>query len=132
MEDQAPAQSLVLFVSDFQDRFFDGAFGERLRAVSKRFDFVPVVVADPLERGGTLPQSVAVAVRDSETDRWTEIELTPQLFARFQEEVVQRREHLEYEFLEVGLEPVWVDTPSLEGCYQALATYFDSRKRTRR
>lgn len=75
--ERAAPQSLVFLVSDYQDPVFDGDFVPLLRQVAERFDFVPVVIRDPLEEQVALSRSVRVAVRDSEGRATDEIDLTP-------------------------------------------------------
>ncbi|MBM3298650.1 MAG: hypothetical protein FJY85_01695, partial [Deltaproteobacteria bacterium] len=80
----ASLQSLVFFVSDFQDQAFEGDCTALLRPVAKRFDFVPVIIRDPLEKAASLKRSVSIMVRDSEGDKNAEIYLTPQKLKELQ------------------------------------------------
>jgi hypothetical protein len=39
--------------------------------------------------------------------------------------------HLRRNFRKIGLEPIVLDSPSIEDCHQVLEGFFESRKRTR-
>jgi uncharacterized protein (DUF58 family) len=131
LEERISPQSLVLFISDFQDILFEGDFAHLLRPAAKKFDFIPVVVQDPLEHGTALKQSVVIAVRDSETDRRAEITLTPQKLEEIRESSARHLAHLKWSFLEVGLEHIVLDSATIEDCYRTLSSFFEARKRTR-
>jgi uncharacterized protein (DUF58 family) len=131
LEERIPPQSLALFISDFQDPLFEGNFAPLLRSAAKKFDFIPVVVQDPLEHSPALKQSVVIAVRDSETDHRAEIVLTPHKLEEIRIKSASHLAHLKQGFLEVGLEYIVLDSPTLEDCYRTLANFFEGRRRTR-
>jgi uncharacterized protein (DUF58 family) len=131
LEERISPQSLVLFISDFQDPLFEGNFAHLLRQAAKKFDFIPVVVQDPLEYGPALNHSVVIAVRDSETDRRAEITLTPQKLAEILNHSAGHLAHLKKGFLEVGLEYIVLDSAAIEDCYRTLSSFFEGRRRTR-
>jgi uncharacterized protein (DUF58 family) len=124
-------QSLVFFVSDFQDRAFEGDFTSLLRPPAKRFDFVAVVIRDPMEKEASLPRPVTVAVTDSEGDRGAEIYLTPEKLREIQGVSARHLLHLERGFRAVGVEHVVLDSPSVEDCHRVLSRFFERRKRVR-
>ncbi len=129
--ERARPQSLVLFISDFHDRAFQGDFADLFKPVAKKFDVVPVVIRDPLETNSTLKQPVRIDVRDSEGDSITQIYLTPRKLAQIQEVSARHLRHLQSNFRAIGMDHVILDTPTVDGCYQALAVFFEGRKRTR-
>jgi uncharacterized protein (DUF58 family) len=124
-------QSLVFFVSDFQDRVFEGDFTDLLRAAARRFDFVPVVIRDPLEKQASLGRPVTIAVRNSEGEGRAEIYLTPEKLREMQEISARHLLHLERNFRAVGVEHVVLDSPSIEECHRVLTGFFEGRKRIR-
>ncbi len=129
--ERAFPQSLVFFVSDFQDQAFEGDCTALLRPVAKKFDFVAVVIRDPLEKEASLKRSVSITVKDSEGDKSAEIYLTPQKLREIQEISARHLLDLERSFREVGIEHVVLDSPSIEGCYKVLSGFFEARRRTR-
>jgi uncharacterized protein (DUF58 family) len=131
LEDRIDAQSLVFFISDFQEPVFDGRFSPLLESVAKKFDFVPVVIRDPLECSATIRHSVVIAVRDSETSRHAEISLKPPTLVKMQEASARHLAHLEKNFREVDLEQVALDSPLIDDCVQRLSIFFEARKRKR-
>jgi uncharacterized protein (DUF58 family) len=131
LEERIPPQSLVLFISDFQDLLFEGNFAHLLRQAAKKFDFIPVVIQDPLKHGSTLKQSVIIAVHDSETNRRAEITLTPQRLEEIRKTSAGHLAHLKQNFVEIGVENIILDSPAIEDCYRTLASFFEGRRRTR-
>jgi uncharacterized protein (DUF58 family) len=129
--ERASPQSLVFFVSDFQGQAFAGDFTALLRPVAKKFDFVPVVIRDPLEKDASLKRSVSITVKDNEGDKNAEIYLTPKKLRELQEISSTHLLHLEWNFRKVGVEHVVLDSPSIDDCYQVLSGFFEARKRTR-
>ncbi len=129
--DRAVPQSLVFFISDFQDQAFEGDFTTLLRPVAKKVDFVPVVIRDPLEKQTSLKRSVSIAVKDNEGDGSAEIYLTPQKLKEIQEVSARHLLRLERNFRQVGIEHVVLDSHSINDCYQVLSGFFEGRKRTR-
>lgn len=127
----ASPQSLVFFVSDFQDQAFEGDFTTLLRPVAKKFDFVPVIIRDPLEKTASLKRSVSITVKDNEGDKDAEIYLTPQKLIELQEVSARHLFALERNFRKVGIEHIVLDSSSIEDCYQVLSGFFEGRKRTR-
>jgi uncharacterized protein (DUF58 family) len=124
-------QSMVFFISDFKDSIFEEEFTSLLRPVAKKFDFIPVVIRDTIEKNASLKRPINIAVRDSEGSRITEIYLTPQKLKEIQEVSAKHLSHLERNFRRAGIRPVILDSPSIEGCYQVLSGFFEGRKRTR-
>jgi uncharacterized protein (DUF58 family) len=131
LEERIPPQSLVLFISDFQDPLFEGNFAHRLRQAAKKFDFIPIVIQDPLEHESSLKQSVVIAVRDCETDRRAEITLTPHRFEEIRKTSAGHLAHLKQNFVEIGLEYIILNSPAIEDCYRTLSSFFEGRRRTR-
>ena len=131
MEEQISPQSMVLFISDFQDPLFEGDFARLLKPVAKKFDFIPIIVQDSLEHVAALKQSVTIAVRDSETDFRAEITLTKQMLNEIREASNNHLNHLKQSFYEIGLEYIILDSATIEECYRILSNFFEARKRTR-
>ncbi len=124
-------QSLVFFLSDFDDQAFEGDFAGLIRPLAKRFDFVPVVIRDPLEKEASLKNPMTVTVRDSEGDSWAETYLTPQRLREIQAASTKHLLALEQSFRAVGVDHVVLDSPSIESCHRVLSGFFEARRRTR-
>jgi uncharacterized protein (DUF58 family) len=129
--EQVSPQSMIFFISDFQDPVFDGDFAPLLRVAANRFDFIPVVIRDPLERAASLTHSAVIRVRDSEGKRAGEIEFSPRALAEIQRACSAHLAHLEQRFRAVGLDYILLDSDSIQDCYQTLSGFFEARKRTR-
>lgn len=128
MERVAP-QSLVFLVSDFHDPALLGDIPALLRPAASRFDLVPIVVRDPIEREATLRRPLRVAVRDSEGGGRAEVFLTPARLREMQTASARHLAYLEHCFHQLGLRPVVLASPLIEDCYQALAEAFRDRRR---
>lgn len=129
--ERASPESLVFFVSDFKDQAFQGDFTALLRPVVKKFDFVPVVIRDPLEKEALLKRSVRITVQDSEGDKNAEIYLTPQKLTEIQEISARHLLGLEQNFRKVGIDHVVLDSPLTEDCYKVLLGFFQARRKAR-
>jgi uncharacterized protein (DUF58 family) len=124
-------QSLVFFVSDFEDRAFEGDFTELLRPAAKKFDLVAVVIRDPLEKEVSLARPVTIAVTNSEGGRSAEIYLTPKKLRDIQGISARHLSHLERGFRAIGVEHVVLDSPCVEDCHRVFSEFFEGRKRVR-
>ena len=47
--DRATPKNMVFFLSDFKQKIFDEDFTSRLAPMAAKFDFIPIVILDPLE-----------------------------------------------------------------------------------
>jgi uncharacterized protein (DUF58 family) len=128
---KVPPQSMVFFISDFQDQACEGDFTKLLRPVVKKVDFIPVVIRDPLEKEASLKRSVNIAVKDDEGNGNAEIYLTPQKLKQIQEVSNRHLLNLKWNFHRMGIGHVVLDSPSIDDCYQVLSSFFECRKRTR-
>ncbi len=124
-------QSLVFWISDFEDEAFEQNFTTLLRPAVKKFDLVPVVIRDPLEKEMPFIGSSRITVRGSEGDEGGEIYLTRRKLTRLQKASSRHLSHLEKNFRKIGVEPVILDSPSVEKCHAALSGFFESRRRLR-
>jgi uncharacterized protein (DUF58 family) len=128
---RVPCQSLVFFVSDFQDQAFERNFTGLLRPATRKVDLVPVIIRDPFE--GTTPwtRSANVAVSDSEGDSHAEVYLTPKKLQDMRDASAQHLAHLERTFRQLGIEHVLLNSTSPDVCCQTFSAFFNSRRRTR-
>jgi uncharacterized protein (DUF58 family) len=128
---RVPAQSLVFFVSDFQDRAFEGDFTSWLKPLAKRFDFIPIIIRDPLERTTRLKRAVSVVLQDCEGRGSAEVYLTPEKLVEIQAASAKHLEHVKANFQQVGLEHIILDSASVFECSRTLEAFFLARKRMR-
>jgi uncharacterized protein (DUF58 family) len=128
LADRALHQSLVFFVSDFEDQAFEENFTGLLRPFVDKFDFIPVVIQDPLEKIVCLKKSVRMTLQDSEGHRTKDIYLTPQLLLEIQQAAAKRLQWLKQNFQAVGIQPVILDSPFVEDCYRVLSGFFQARR----
>ncbi|MBN2134383.1 MAG: hypothetical protein JW737_01505 [Acidobacteria bacterium] len=129
--EKANKQNMIFFISDFKDPVFEGDFSDLLRPIAKKFDFIPIVVRDPIEKDVVLKGSVNITVSDSEGQKSTEIYLTPDRLKEMQKASARHLEHLDWHFKEVGIEHIVLDSPSIDDCYRVLSSFFEGRKRIR-
>ncbi len=92
---------------------------------------MPVVIRDPLEKEVTLKRPVSVTVRDDESHRTAEIDLTPKKLREIQGASSKHLLHLEQTWRKAGIEYIVLDSPSVGNCYQVLSGFFQARRRTR-
>jgi uncharacterized protein (DUF58 family) len=133
LQREVSPQSMVFFVSDFEDHIFEGDFTTLLRPAVEKFDLIPVIIGDPLLKKDCLKNPVRIAVRDNEGDkRVEEIFLTPQKLKRMQEISHKHLLHLRKNFRQLGIDPVIVDTHSMNKCYKIFTDFFRIRQFTKR
>lgn len=125
-------QSLVFWISDFEDEAFEGDFTAFLRPAAKKFDLIPVVIRDPLENDMPLRRSSRITVKGSEVDEKGEIYLTAGKLLRLQKAAASHLSNLTINFHKMGIENVVLDSPSIDSCYNVLLGFFESRRKTRR
>lgn len=130
--ERASPRSLVFLVSDFHDETFTGDFSSLLKPLLSKFDLVPVMIRDPLEIQGTLKKSVRLTIEDSEGGQGQEIHLTPQKLVEMQAASARQALGLQQTFRSLGIDPIVLDTASVESCHRTLTGYFQARQRTRR
>lgn len=120
---RAVSRNMVFFVSDFQQKFFEEDFYIRIRNIVPRFDFIPVVVLDPLEAGErTLPCAARFRVASSGAAR--EIYLDKELLRKIQSIIIGHREHLLTEFGRLGISPLFLTSPFVDTCAKDFIRYF--------
>ncbi len=100
-------QGILVLISDYLSPLEQ--FEKPLKLAAKKFDLIPVVVTDKLERG--LPACAAcITVADPETGQEGTLALTAALNQRLQEDARQRTENLKKVFNPLKVEPITVDT----------------------
>jgi len=122
-------QSLVFFISDFQDPFFGDDFFDLIRPAADKFDFIPVVIRDPLEKNISLARSAILSVGGDEGDDHRTLYLTPRRLREIQEASGRHLAHLERNFRRAGVSHVVLDSASSDDCYDALSGLFQTRRR---
>lgn len=100
-------QGILVLISDYLSPLEQ--FEKPLKLAAKKFDLIPVVVTDKLERG--LPACAAcMTVVDPETGQEGTLTLTAAMNQRLQEDARQRTENLTKLFNPLKVEPITVDT----------------------
>jgi uncharacterized protein (DUF58 family) len=131
LTERAAPQSLVFWISDFHDRVFEGDLSEFCRPAVKKFDFIPVVIRDPLETTAVLERSARISLNDSGGEKKTEVYFTPRKLKEFQDASAKHLSGLEVNFRNLGVEPVVLDSSSVQRCQDVFSDFFQRRKRTR-
>ena len=100
-------QGILVLISDYLSPLEQ--FEKPLKLAAKKFDLIPVVITDKLERG--LPACAAcMTVVDPETGQEGTLALTAAMNQRLQEDARQRTEKLMKLFNPLKVEPITVDT----------------------
>lgn len=100
-------QGILVLISDYLSPLEQ--FEKPLKLAAKKFDLIPVVITDKLERG--LPACAAcITVVDPETGQEGTLALTAAMNERLQEDARQRTENLTKLFNPLKVEPITVDT----------------------
>ena len=100
-------QGILVLISDYLSPLEQ--FEKPLKLAAKKFDLIPVVVTDKLERD--LPACAAcITVADPETGQEGTLALTAAMNERLQEDARQRTEKLTKLFNPLKVEPITVDT----------------------
>jgi len=130
---EAPPQSLIFFVSDFEDHVFEGDFTNLFKPAVGKFDLIPVIIKDPLLKKDYLKSPVRIKIRNNERDRRVEeIYITPQKIKRMQEISNKHLLHLRNNFRQLEIDPVMIDSNSISRCYEIFTDFFLCRRFTRR
>lgn len=117
-------QGILVLISDYLSPLEQ--FEKPLKLAAKKFDLIPVVVTDKLERG--LPACAAcMTVVDPETGQEGTLALTAAMNQRLQEDARQRTEKLTKLFNPLKVEPITVD-PAQPAADPVIAFF---RRRTR-
>jgi uncharacterized protein (DUF58 family) len=124
-------QSIIFYISDFKGPAFDGDFTDLLRPLKKKFDFVPIVIRDPIEENAVIKRPITIVVRDSEGDGRNEFYLTPKKLEEIQKTSAAHLKHVIKNFQLSGIDHVVLDSPKMESCYKTLIAFFEGRKRIR-
>ncbi len=127
--ERAFPQSLVFFISDFQDPVFEDDFSDLINPAAEKFDLITVVIRDPLETDATLPRSAILSVSGDEGSGGKAIYLTSRKLREIQKVSAGHLSHLERNFRRAGINHVVLDSPSLEHCYESLSGLFQARRR---
>ena len=100
-------QGILVLISDYLSPLEQ--FEKPLKLAAKKFDLIPVVITDKLERG--LPACAAcMTVVDPETGQESTLALTAAMNQRLQEDARKRTENLTKLFNPLKVEPITVDT----------------------
>lgn len=122
-------QSLVFMISDFKAEIFDKNFTTLLIPLVNKFDFIPIVVRDPLEKNFVLKKTVRIAVQDTEGNQQAEIYLSPKKLKEIQRASDNHLRNLKRNFKKMGIDYVVLDSPSIDDCHRKLLSFFQARRR---
>lgn len=129
----AQPRNTVFFVSDFKQKVFEGDFTNLLRKTVSKFDFIPVVIRDPLEKEGRLNSATRIKVKSSsEGGKAEEIYLTPDILRKMQEVSKDHLLNLERNFKKISIDHLVLNSPAIDDCCQSFSAFFQNRKRARR
>jgi uncharacterized protein (DUF58 family) len=124
-------QNIVFFISDFKDPVFEGDFTYLIKPLVEKFDFIPVVIRDPLENKASIKKPISIVVKNNEGDGWAEVYLTPKKLHEIQNLSERYLQNLQWNFHHLGIDCIVLDSPLINDCYQILSAFFEKRKRTR-
>ncbi len=124
-------QNIIFFVSDFKNPVFESDFTGLIRPLIEKYDFIPVIIRDPLERQGSINKSVNIAVENSEGDGSSEFYITPTKMMKIQELSEKYLQNLKWNFHHLGVDCIVLDSTSINDCYQVFSGFFEKRKRIR-
>lgn len=131
MLDRLNRQNIVFFLSDFQNTVFDGDFAFLIRPLVEKFDFIPVIIRDPIEKMGDIKKAVNVTLENSEGSGMTELYITPDKIQKIQRLSEQHLQNLQWNFHHLGIDCIVLDSPLVNYCYQIFSSFFERRKRIR-
>lgn len=132
LTESAFSQNMIFFVSDFKGPEFEGNFSHLIKPLIEKFDFIPVIIRDPIEKNGSIKRPINIAVRNSEGDGGTEFYLTPQKLKEMQEVSNRHLFNVKWNFYHLGTDCIVLDSYSIDDCYHVLSGFFENRKRIRK
>jgi uncharacterized protein (DUF58 family) len=68
LTERAYSQNMIFFISDFQGQIFEENFTNLIKSVVEKFDFIPVIIRDPLENKASIKKPISIVVENSEGD----------------------------------------------------------------
>jgi hypothetical protein len=131
IEQKIESQSTIFFISDFKDQIFEEDFADMLNPIIEKFDFIPVIIMDPIEKIVSLKRSVNFVVIDNEGGGTSQFYLTPEKLKEFQEVSEEHLFNIVINFSQIGVDTIILYSSSIDDCYKVLSDYFKDRLRTR-
>ena len=128
----ATPRNMVFFISDFKQMDFEKDFVELLRPVTGRFDFIPVIVMDPLETSGAIKRPTRISIRSSGGKTGGEIFCAKETIKEVQEISRSHLSNLGHNFRKLGIGYLVLNSPSIKDCEKTLTRFFQTRRRARR
>lgn len=128
-------RNIVFFISDFKQKAFEGDFTGLLKKTVNKFDFIPVVIRDPLEleKNRILKGALRIKVRSSsQKNKAEEIYLTPDVLGKMQKVSAGQLHNLESNFKRLNIEHLVLDSASIDDCCRVFSDFFQIRKKTNR
>ncbi len=122
-------QNMIFYISDFKGVAFYEDFTNLIKPLVGNFDFIPVVIRDPLEEGFPLRKPISIAVSNSEGEGNAEIYLTPEKVQEMQQASEKHLINVQWNFHQLGIDCIVLDSPVVDVCYQTLSGFFAKRKR---
>lgn len=119
---KAKPRSVVFFISDFLEK---KDFNRTLRAATRTFDLVPVVIKDPKEF--VLLPGTRIDYKDMETGKTETVWLTRERIDRIAAEKTEREQALKSLFKHYGLEPITLESPDTKKTVKAVHNFFIRR-----
>lgn len=129
LTDRTLPKSLVFFISDFEHSLYDRNFTDVIFPLLKKFDFIPVIIQDPIEKNVILKRPVRLSLRDSESSKRTDFYLTPQNLKEIQQVSSKRFQLIIKTFRDIGVHPIILDSSTVDDCYNVFSGYFQARRR---
>jgi uncharacterized protein (DUF58 family) len=131
MLERLQRQNIVFFLSDFKNTVFDGDFAFLVRPLVEKFDFIPVIIRDPIEKSGNIKRAINVTVENCEGLGVTELYITPDKIQKIQQLSEQHLQNIQWNFHHLGIDCIVLDSTSIDYCYQTFSSFFERRKRIR-
>lgn len=124
--------NMVFLISDFKDNIFQGDFTSLIRPLIEKFDLIPVIIIDPLEKTEIIKDSIYIVVENSEGRGNAEIPLTPKKLKEMQDISAMHLFNLKCNFNKLGIDFIILDSPCLDDCYYKFLSFFEIRKRIKK
>ncbi len=129
--ERAEEQNMIFFISDFKGDVSGGEFSSLMKAAVDKFDFIPVIIRDPIEKDATIKEPISIEVKDCEGRGKAEFYLTKEKLCEFQAISEKHISEILWAFRQLGIDCIVLDSSSIDYCYQVLSGFFEKRKRIR-
>jgi uncharacterized protein (DUF58 family) len=129
--ERAEDHNIIFFISDFKEQSSGNDITSLMKPVVDKYDFIPVIIRDPIEKNGYIKSPISIEVKNIEGRGTAEFYLTQEKMQEIKEISENHLLNILWGFRKLGVDCLVLDSLSIDHCYNTLAGFFEKRKRVR-